>query len=143
MSEQMMNNAGSEEVSGTNTNPNERGINMTSTPKTRGPYNGSSAHGVTADVEHVKTITAYVSAVKRLDKRQAYLIGKYGEIRTDYMGTEDVSARAILLKSKASMEAQIKAVIKTRKTLSSIKSEIEETERVAQAAAKFIDFDAA
>ena len=59
MSEQMMNNSGSEEVSGNNTNQNERGIsvdtnndqqtqnnnkeeesNMTNTPKTRGPYDG-------------------------------------------------------------------------------------------------------
>jgi len=111
--------------------------------KKRQPYNGSTAHGITADVEHVQTITAYDNAVKRLDERQSFLIGEYEVIRTDYMATEDVSKRAKLLKKKTVKESQIKAVNKTRKTLSSIKNEIVETERTAQADVEFIDFSAA
>jgi len=54
-----------------------------------------------------------------------------------------VSDRAKLLKEKGSKESQIKAITKTSKSLSSIKNEIEEAEREAQAAVEFIDFDAA
>jgi hypothetical protein len=162
MNELTNNHAGSKEVSETNTNPIERGINMetvndqqaennnqekestmTSTPKTRIPYDGSKAHGVSADLEHIKTITAYDNAVDRLRQRRAFLINEYKQIATDYEATPDVSERARLLKSKVSKEAQIKAVSKKSKSLSSIKSEIEDAEREAQAAVEFIDYDAA
>lgn len=138
------NDTGSKVVSGTqhsNSNSEKGGENMSD--KKRQPYNGSTAHGITADVEHVQTITAYDNAVKRLDERQSFLIGEYEVIRTDYMATEDVSKRAKLLKKKTVKESQIKAVNKTRKTLSSIKNEIVETERTAQADVEFIDFSAA
>ena len=162
MSELANNNTGSEEGSGIDTNQNERGIsmdtnndqqtenntneqekesNMTNTPKTRGPYDGSYAHGVTADSEHVQTITAYNNAEDRLNKRRLYLIGQYEEIRTSYGATDDVGERAKLLKRKSAMESQIKAVNKIRETLSSIKGEIEATERAAQATVEFMDFN--
>jgi hypothetical protein len=111
--------------------------------RTRSEYNGSKAHGITADLEHIKTITAYINAVDRLRQRRAFLISEYNQIATDYEATRDVSERAKLLKSKASKEAQIKAVMKTSKSLSLIESEIEEAEREAQAAVEFIDYDAA
>ena len=162
MSELANNNTGSEEGSGIDTNQNERGIsmdtnndqqtenntneqekesNMTNTPKTRGPYDGSYAHGVTADSEHVQTITAYNNAEDRLNKRRLYLIGQYEEIRTSYGATDDVGERAKLLKRKSAMESQIKAVNKIRETLSSIKGEIEAAERAAQATVEFMDFN--
>jgi len=114
-----------------------------SSSKTRQPYNGSKAHGVSADLEHVKTITAYDNAVDRLSKRRAFLISEYKVIAEKYKATDDVSSRAKLLKEKASRESQIKSVTKTQEVLSSIKSEIEDAEREAQAAAEFIDYDAA
>jgi len=110
--------------------------------RTRSAYDGSKAHGITADLEHIKTITAYDNAVDRLRQRRAFLISEYKQIATDYEATGDVSERAKLLKSKASKEAQIKAVTKTSKSLSLIKGEIEDAEREAQAAVEFIDFDA-
>ena len=111
--------------------------------RTRTDYDGSYAHGVSADLEHVKTITAYENAVERLNKRRAFLIGEYKAISAAYSSDESVSVRAKLLKSKATKEAQIKAVTKASKSLTSIKSEIEEAERKAQAAVEFIDYDAA
>ncbi|MBT6226954.1 MAG: hypothetical protein HOI47_09885 [Candidatus Scalindua sp.] len=76
-------------------------------------------------------------------KRRGFLISEYKVIAEKYQATDDVSDRAKLLKEKGSKESQIKAVTKTSKSLSSIKSEIVEAEREAQAAVEFIDFDAA
>ena len=157
MSDQVTKNAGDNDVAG-NYDVSHEGVSIKNSPpstvnntesaevsgkRTRTAYDGSKAHGITADLEHVKTITAYDNAVDRLSKRRAYLIGEYKEIASDYKATEDVSERAKLLKSKVSKETQIKAVTKTSESLSSIKSEIEEAEREAQAAVEFIDFDAA
>ncbi|NQT63620.1 MAG: hypothetical protein HQ556_11725 [Candidatus Marinimicrobia bacterium] len=143
MNDQLNTNAGSNQATG-NDDASHEGVSMeTQTPKTRGPYDGSYAHGVTADSEHVQTITAYKNAEDRLNKRRLYLIGQYEEIRTSYDATADVGERAKLLKRKSTMESQIKAVNKIRETLSSIEGEIEATERAAQASVEFMDFDAA
>lgn len=111
--------------------------------KKRSAYDGSYAHGVTPDLEHVKTITAFDNAVDRLDKRRTFLIKEYKAIAEKYQATDSVSDRAKFLKEKASKESQIKSVTKTQEALSSIKSEIEQMEREAQAAVEFINFDAA
>ena len=145
MNDQLNTNANSNSAAGNNDASHE-GVKMdkeTQTPKTRGPYDGSYAHGVTADSEHVQTITAYNNAEDRLNKRRLYLIGQYEEIRTSYGATADVGERAKLLKRKSAMESQIKAVNKIRETLSSIKGEIEAAERAAQATVEFMDYDAA
>lgn len=109
--------------------------------KKRTKYDGSYAHGVTADVEHVSTITAYNNAVNRLEKRRSFLVGEYKAIEASYMATEDVGERAELLKAKATKESQLKAVIDIRNTLSAIKGEIEESERNAQESVKFNNYD--
>ncbi|MBC8192619.1 MAG: hypothetical protein ISS12_07135 [Candidatus Marinimicrobia bacterium] len=143
MNDQLTNHTESAEVSGNDqqtSNEQEGGENMNA--KTRQPYDGRYAHGVTADTDHIKTIIDYDNAVDRLSKRRTYLIGEYKQIASKYEATPDVSVRAKLLKSKAVKEAQIKAVTKTSESLSSIKSEIEEAEREAQAAVEFTDFDA-
>ena len=143
MNDQLNTNAGSNSATG-NDDASQEGVKMDKeTPKTRGPYDGSYAHGVTADSEHVQTITAYNNAEDRLNKRRLYLIGQYEEIRTSYGATADVGERAKLLKRKSAMESQIKAVNKIRETLSSIKGEIEAAERAAQATVEFMDYDAA
>ena len=123
--------------------PNNTESAEVSGKRTRNAYDGSKAHGITADLEHVKTITAYDNAVERLAKRRGFLISEYKVIAEKYQATDDVSDRAKLLKEKGSKESQIKAITKTSKSLSSIKNEIEEAEREAQAAVEFIDFDAA
>ena len=138
------NNTESEEVLGTqysNSNSVKGGEGMEK--RTRKEYDGSYAHGVTADLEHVSTITAYDNAVERLNKRRTFLVGEYKDIAASYSADDRVSERAKLLKTKATKEAQIKTVNKTLKTLSALKDEIEETERTAQAVVEFIDFDAA
>ena len=141
MNDQLNTNAGSNSATG-NDDASQEGVKMDKeTPKTRGPYDGSYAHGVTADSEHVQTITAYNNAEDRLNKRRLYLIGQYEEIRTSYGATADVGERAKLLKRKSAMESQIKAVNKIRETLSSIKGEIEAAERAAQATVEFMDFN--
>jgi len=143
MDDQQNTNTGSNSATG-NDDASHEGVKMDKeTPKTRGPYDGSYAHGVTADSEHVQTITAYKNAEDRLNKRRLYLIGQYEEIRTSYGATADVGERAKLLKKKSAMESQIKAVNKIRETLSSIKGEIEAAERSAQATVEFMDYDAA
>ncbi len=159
MSEQMMNNSGSEEVSGNNTNQNERGIsvdtnndqqtqnnnkeeesNMTNTPKTRGPYDGSYAHGVTADIKHIKTILEYKKALARLKTRRNFLVKEYQAIGAKYSATEDVAERASLLKDTASKERQITDLEATRAKLLKLESDIKTAEREAQATVSFDKF---
>ena len=157
LNDQLNTNAGSNSATG-NDDASHEGVNMdtglgnqsnhtvsaeVSGKKKRSAYDGSYAHGVTADSEHVQTITAYNNAEDRLIKRRLYLIGQYEELRTSYGATADVGERAKLLKKKSALESQIKAVNKIRETLSSIKGEIEATERAAQANVEFMDYDAA
>jgi len=143
MNDQLNTNAGSNSAAGNDDASHEGASMNTQTPKARGPYDGSYAHGVTADSEHVQTITAYNNAEDRLNKRRLYLIGKYEELRTSYDATADVGERAKLLKKKSALESQIKTVNKISETLSSIKGEIEAAEREAQATVEFMDFNAA
>lgn len=114
---------------------------MTNTPKTRGPYDGSYAHGVTADLDHIKTITEYDRAMDRVGKRRAYLISEYRDIESDYRSISDVSERAKLLKKKNAKESQINVVGKVHKSLLNMKDQIEEKERADQESVEFINFD--
>ncbi|MBC8191833.1 MAG: hypothetical protein H8E18_05610 [FCB group bacterium] len=161
MSELANKNTGSEEGSGIDTNQNERGIsmdtnndqqtenntneqekesNMTSTPKTRGPYDGSYAHGVTADIKHIKTILEYKKALARLKTRRNFLVKEYQVIGTKYSATEDVAERASLLKDTASKEKQITDLEATRAKLLKLENDIKTTEREAQASVSFDKF---
>ena len=119
---------------------NDAGRDEVSGKKTRTAYDGSYAHGVTADLDHVQTMTAFENAEGRLDRRREFLINKYEAIRTSYAETDHVGNRAKLLKRKSALETQIKTVDKTRKALESIKGDIEDAERTAQAEVEFINF---
>ncbi len=137
-----VNDTGHDEVSESNNstlNIQRGGENMELKKRTK--YDGSYAHGVTADVEHVSTMIAYSNAVDRLEKRRSFLVGEYKAIQASYMATEDVGERAGLLKAKATKESQLKAVIAIRNTLSAIKGEIEESERKTQAGVEFNNYD--
>lgn len=141
MSEEMMNNSGSDEVSGKNTDEQEKESTMTNTPKTRGPYDGSYAHGVTADIEHINTILGYKKALARLKTRRNFLVKEYQKISDEYKNTDSITRRAELLKEKSSKEAQIKTVEKTRSDLLKLEDEINVAEREAQEAVSFESYE--
>lgn len=108
----------------------------------RKDYDGSYAHGVTPDTEHIKTITEYNNAMGRLEMRRNHLIGEYKGVESEYADANgDVSARAELLKKKSLKERQIDAVDETRDKLEKIKAETEENERKAQESVEFKKFN--
>jgi hypothetical protein len=119
----------------------EAAMSQTSTPsKTRKPYDGSYAHGVS--LKNVKTILEYDRSLGRLEKRFDFLRDEYVLIKEQFTATDDMSERATLLKDKSSKESQIGALLELRKTLTGQRKEIEEKERVAQQQAEndFKDF---
>jgi len=133
MENQPMNNASKTQ------NQTEGKENMETKP--RKPYDGSYAHGVVADTDHVKTYSDYEKGLKRLNARREYLINEYRGIQTSYGNTDNVSRRAELLKQKASKEAQISAVTKVRSSLEGLKEEIKAKEVADQQNVQFLTFD--
>jgi len=130
------------EVSGNETQTEkETAMSQTSTSsKTRKPYDGSYAHGVSA--KNVETILEYDRSLGRLKKRFSFLQDEYVSIKKQFTVTDDTSVRATLLKDKSSKEAQIGSLLELRKTLTGRREEIEEKERVSQQQAEndFKDF---
>ena len=130
------------EVSGNETQTEkETAMSQTSTSsKTRKPYDGSYAHGVS--LKNVKTILEYDRSLGRLEKRFDFLRDEYVSIKEQFTATDDMSERAALLKDRSSKESQIGALLELRKTLTGQRKEIEEKERVAQQQAEndFKDF---
>ena len=98
--------------------------------KTRKPYDGSYAHGVS--LKNVKTILEYDRSLGRLKKRFDFLRDEYVSIKEQFTATDDMSERAARLKDRSSKESQIATLLDLRKTLTGQRKEIEEKERVAQ-----------
>ncbi|MBT3630701.1 MAG: hypothetical protein HOB84_05975 [Candidatus Marinimicrobia bacterium] len=141
MNDQLNTNAGGNQATG-NDDASHEGVKMvTNPPKTRGPYDGSYAHGVTADLEHINTILGYEKALARLKTRRNFLVKEYQAIGTKYSATEDVVARASLLKDTASKDKQITDVGTTRDKLLKLEDKIKAAEREAQASMSFDKFE--
>jgi hypothetical protein len=154
MNDQLNTNAGSNQATG-NDDRSHEGANMekvvnstvndtesaeVSGKKTRSAYDGSYAHGVTADIEHIKTILEYEKALARLKTRRNFLVKEYQAIGAKYSATEDVAERASLLKDTASKERQITDLEATRAKLLKLESDIKTAEREAQATVSFDKF---
>jgi hypothetical protein len=155
MNDQLNTNAGSNQATG-NDDRSHEGANMekvvnstindtesaaVSGKKTRSAYDGSYAHGVTADIEHITTILEYKKALGRLKTRRNYLVKEYQNLGRKYAETEDVIERAELLKDKSSKESQINTVDKTRKDLEELEDSIKSAERAAQDAVSFKPYE--
>ena len=108
--------------------------------KTRKPYDGSYAHGVSP--KNVETILEYDRSLDRLKKRFSFLRDEYGSLKEQFTATSDTSERARLLKEKSSKESQIGFLLELRKTLTGLREEIEKKERATQQQAEnsFKDF---
>ena len=155
MNDQLNTNAGSNSAAGNNDASHE-GVKMENTvpstvnntesaevsgKKTRSAYDGSYAHGVTADIKHITTILEYKKALDRLKTRRNYLVKEYQNLGRKYAETEDVIERAELLKDKSSKESQIKTVDKTRKDLEELEDSIKSAERAAQDTVSFEPYE--
>ena len=133
MDDQLTNaNITDQDVSGSETQTEkETAMSQTSTSsKTRKPYDGSYAHGVSA--KNVETILEYDRSLGRLKKRFNFLQAEYVSIKEQFTASGDMSERATLLKDRSSKESQIGKLLELRKALTGRREEIEEKERVAQ-----------
>ena len=112
----------------------------TAMSKTRKPYDGSSAHGVSPG--SVETILEYDRSLDRLKLRFNFLRDEYVSIQERFTASGKTSERAKLLKKKKAKEVQLSALLEKRKELIGLHTEIEEKERAAQQKAEnsFKDF---
>ena len=136
------NDTGRNVVSGTqhsNSNSERGGENMELKKRTK--YDGSYAHGVSADIIHINTILAYTKALSRLKNRRNFLVKEYQGISEKYQNTDSIAKRAELLKDKSSKEAQIKTVDKTREDLEKLEDEIKVAERESQESVSFETYE--
>jgi len=108
------------------------------TSRTRKPYDGSYAHGVSP--KNVETILEYDRSFDRLGKRFSFLRDEYVSIQEQFTASENTSERAGLLKDINSKEAQLTALLELKKSLTGLRAEIEEKEEAALNAVEFKTF---
>jgi hypothetical protein len=113
----------------------QEGVHMDSATKTRKPYDGSKAHGVTP--KNIVTILEYDNSLERFKMRYEYLVKEYKTIQVEFEATQDISERATLLKKKSSKESQMMAVVKVKNELVGMRAVIEQKEIVSQKGADF------
>ena len=128
------------EVSGNETQTEkETAMSQTSTSsKTRKPYDGSYAHGVS--LKNVKTILEYDRSLGRLEKRFDFLRDEYVSAQEQFTASDDTSDRAKLLKETSSKETQLTTILELKDVLTSLREKIEEKESAAQKAVTFKNF---